>query len=124
MSKFKILSLDGGGVRGYLTAIILSNIERALNQNNKEFVPIGKYFDLIAGTSTGAIIAGFLAIGKCANEIKDIYEKNIKEIFSDEMKRFKFNIFKSQYKKDNLTKMANEYFQNKTFSKDDLITNY
>ena len=123
MKRFKILSLDGGGVRGYLTTIILSNIEIVLNRNKKEFLSLGKYFDLIAGTSTGAIIAGLLAIGKSAREIKQIYEENIKEIFSDDMKNFKLNFFKSQYKKDNLEKMAEQYFKDKTFSKKDLITN-
>jgi len=125
MQYLRNLSLDGGGVRGYLTTIILSNIEIALNKDKDkdESKPLGKYFDLIAGTSTGAIIAGLLARGKYAVEIKEIYEENIKEIFSDEMKNFKFNIYKSQYKKDNLEKMANKYFEEKTFSKDDLITN-
>lgn len=123
MKKFKILSLDGGGVRGYLTAIILSNIETLLNKSKKDPITLGKYFDLIAGTSTGAIIAGLLAIGKSAKEIKQIYEDNIKEIFSDDMRNFKLDIFKSQYKKDNLAKMAKQYFEDKIFSKEDLVTN-
>jgi len=122
MTKFKVLSLDGGGVRGYLSTIILTNIEIALNEDNYTFVPLGKYFDLIAGTSTGAIIAGLLAIGKSAKEIKKIYEENIKEIFSDEMKNF-MPLINSKYKKDNLEKMAEQYFEDKTFSKEDLITN-
>jgi len=123
MKKFKILSLDGGGVRGYLTAIILSNIETLLNKGKKDSITLGEYFDLIVGTSTGAIIAGLLAIGKSAKEIKQIYEDNIKEIFSDDMRNFKLNIFKSQYKKDNLERMAKQYFKDKTFSKKDLVTN-
>ncbi len=127
--NLKILSLDGGGVRGYLTTIILANIEIALNKDNATFVPLGKYFDLIAGTSTGAIIAGLLAIGKSAKDIKEIYEESIKEIFSDEMKNFELNVkgvpfsFNAKYKKDNLEKMAEHYFEDKTFSKEDLITN-
>ena len=129
MKKFKILSLDGGGVRGYLTTIILLNIEKVLNRDKKEYLPLGKYFDLIAGTSTGAIIAGLLAIGKSAKEIKKIYEENIKKIFSDKMKNFNINIKgipiygRAKYKKDNLEEMAKKYFGDKTFSKKDLVTN-
>jgi patatin-like phospholipase/acyl hydrolase len=123
MKNLKVLSLDGGGVRGYLTISILANIEIILNQDTKEYTPLGKYFDLIAGTSTGAIIAGLLAIGKSAVEVKDIYEKDMQEIFSDEMKNSKYNVFKSKYKKDNLIKKANEYFGDKTFKRDDLVVN-
>ena len=39
--KFKILSLDGGGVRGYLSAMILANIERYLNKKDNKNLPIG-----------------------------------------------------------------------------------
>lgn len=61
-SKIKALSLDGGGARGYLTVLILANIEKYINHGKSEYKPVGKYFDLIAGTSTGVIIAGLLAI--------------------------------------------------------------
>src|ERR1700685_3528229 len=47
----KILSIDGGGIRGIIPAIILSHIEKLLQK------PIAKLFDLIAGTSTGGILA-------------------------------------------------------------------
>ena len=78
--KFRILSLDGGGVRGYLTVMILENIEKQLNAKDGSDKPLGEYFDLIAGTSTGAIIGGLLAIGKKASEVRKIYENDIKEI--------------------------------------------
>ncbi|MCB4763520.1 MAG: patatin-like phospholipase family protein, partial [Sulfurovum sp.] len=64
--KFKILTLDGGGVRGYLSANILVKMEKILNEKNGENINIGQRFDLIAGTSTGAIIAGLLAQGVSA----------------------------------------------------------
>jgi len=119
--KFKILSLDGGGVRGYLTTLILENIEKQLNHQDKTQKPLGEYFDLIAGTSTGAIIGGLLAIGKSAKEVRAIYEKDIKEIFSNDMKREgKDLFFKAKYKKDNLKIKASEYFGEKTFN--DVIT--
>ena len=119
--KFRILSLDGGGVKGYLTTLILENVEKQLNYQDKTKKPLGEYFDLIAGTSTGAIIGGLLAIGKSAKEIRVIYEQDIKEIFSEEMKRKGIDLFlKSKYKKDNLRIKASEYFGDKTF--DDVDT--
>lgn len=112
----KILSLDGGGVRGYLTAMILENIEKQLNNRDDSNRPLGEYFDLIAGTSTGAIIGGLLSIGKSAKDVKNIYENDIKEIFSSEMKRAKIKtFFYTKYKKDKLKEKANEYFQDLTF---------
>ena len=48
--SFKILSLEGGGVRGAFGAACLAEFERLLKR------PLAEYFDLIAGTSTGAII--------------------------------------------------------------------
>lgn len=128
MKNLKVLSLDGGGVRGYLTVCILANIEKYLNKGKSEYIHLGKYFDLIAGTSTGAIIAGLLAVGKSAVKVKEIYEKDMQEIFSDEMKNFEFNIkglplsFSSKYKKTNLEAKAKEYFKDKTFKRNDLVT--
>ena len=54
---FKILSIDGGGIRGIFSAHILKRIEDEYNIKLKD------HFDLIAGTSTGAIIAGSVAWG-------------------------------------------------------------
>ena len=51
MSTIKILSIDGGGIRGIIPAIILSRIEE------KTLKPIAELFDLIAGTSTGGLLA-------------------------------------------------------------------
>ena len=71
----KILSLDGGGIRGALSLGYLKRIEDILKArfpDNPGF-RLSDYFDLIGGTSTGAIIAGCLAIGKSVDEIKDLY---------------------------------------------------
>lgn len=84
----KILTLDGGGVRGFLTACILENIEKILNTKDESKKSLSEYFNLIAGTSTGAIIAGLLAIGKRADDIKALYQKDIPEIFSKKQKDF------------------------------------
>src|SRR5216684_6483530 len=66
---FRILSIDGGGICGILPASILAEFEtRFLNGGS-----VAHYFDMIAGTSTGGIIALGLGHGKTAREIRDIY---------------------------------------------------
>ena len=73
----RILALDGGGVRGLITLGILQRIEDQLKQRspNPEAFRLCQYFDLIAGTSTGSIIATGLALGWSVAEIKAFYEK-------------------------------------------------
>jgi predicted acylesterase/phospholipase RssA len=71
----RILALDGGGLRGILTLGILERIENELRERhgNDPGFRLCHYFDLIAGTSTGAIIAAALAIGMTVSEITDKY---------------------------------------------------
>lgn len=66
---FRILSIDGGGILGLLPCLILAEIEDRFLGGE----PIGLYFDLIAGTSTGGIIAMGLAQGKTARSISSLY---------------------------------------------------
>lgn len=84
MKKFRILSIDGGGLRGVVPLTILKKVEELTGK------PIWESFDLIAGTSTGGLIAGALTIPKAINvreakysinEILDIYLKRGQEIF-------------------------------------------
>lgn len=63
----KMLALDGGGIRGVLTLSILKAIETQLKQ------PLWQYFDYVAGTSTGAIIAAGLARGMSVDELITFY---------------------------------------------------
>ncbi|WP_366558401.1 patatin-like phospholipase family protein [Okeania sp. SIO3B5] len=58
---FRILCLDGGGIRGVMPARILEKIEEQLGGRLKD------HFDLIAGTSTGSILAVGIALGKSPN---------------------------------------------------------
>lgn len=70
----RILALDGGGIRGTLTLGFLERIEALLRaRHRRPELRLCDYFDLIGGTSTGAIIAGALAIGMEASEIKRTY---------------------------------------------------
>lgn len=81
----KILSLDGGGIRGALTLGYLKKIEDILKAKHpdKPNFRMSDYFDLIGGTSTGAIIASLLAIGKTVDEIHDLYMDLGDKIFGE-----------------------------------------
>lgn len=72
---YRILSLDGGGIRGIMTAVILSEVERQLNK------PLNQHFDLIAGTSTGSILAAAIATGRKSEEIVQLYQRKGRRIF-------------------------------------------
>lgn len=71
----RILALDGGGVRGAITVAFLERIEEIFSKHYGKDVRLGDHFDLVGGTSTGAIIAGALALGYRAAEVKDFYTK-------------------------------------------------
>lgn len=71
----RILALDGGGVRGALTISFLERLEAVLEQRHGRHVRLCDYFDLIGGTSTGAIIACALALGYSAADVRELYMK-------------------------------------------------
>ncbi|WDA39612.1 CBASS cGAMP-activated phospholipase [Erythrobacter sp. BLCC-B19] len=74
---FKILALDGGGIKGLFTAHLLRHCE----QNLAKGKPLADYFDMIAGTSTGGIIALGLGLGRTTEEIVSFYETDGRRIF-------------------------------------------
>jgi len=77
----KILSIDGGGIKGVFPAAFLAEIEEKLGK------PIIDYFDLIVGTSTGGIIALGLGLGFSPREILSMYEDNAEKIFPPKKKQ-------------------------------------
>lgn len=84
-----ILSLDGGGIRGIVTATLLERLEQKLKAKEPD-KSLRDYFDIIAGTSTGSIIACGVARGYTASRIRQIYKERGIEIFP----RF-WQVFKS-----------------------------
>lgn len=74
--KFKILSIDGGGIKGIFPAKFLASLEEEIGEGQTH-----KHFDLICGTSTGGIIALALSLGIPAKEILKLYQDNAKTIF-------------------------------------------
>lgn len=78
MAKYRILSFDGGGIRGLVSAILLQRIGEALESDSWLFKA-----DLLAGTSTGALLALGLAKGLSPAGLRALYEERGKEIFDD-----------------------------------------
>ncbi len=76
MARFQILSLIGGGIRGAFVTSYLKELEEKLGR------PIAESFDLIAGTSTGGIIASGLASGLSAAKMHDFYVRYGARIFT------------------------------------------
>ena len=74
---FKVLSIDGGGIKGLYSATVLKHFEERFG------APLYKHFDLICGTSTGGLIALALSLGKSSAEIADFYAKRGAQIFPD-----------------------------------------
>jgi patatin-like phospholipase/acyl hydrolase len=101
---FRILSLDGGGLKGLFTAKFLSDIETDLG------VRIGDYFDLITGTSTGAIIALGIAFQLPASEILRFYREKGPIIFDAPG----FGIIKTRYSSEPLQQALLEVLGERT----------
>ncbi len=123
----RILSLDGGGIRGALSLGYLEAIETMLRRryNNNSLV-LSDYFDMIGGTSTGAILATLLSLGKEVEEIKQIYFGLGKKIFTKRQKFFNWWYFKylltSEYDHTYLEKELADYLGDKTLGSEDLKT--
>lgn len=82
MKKITILSLDGGGIRGITTCIILRYIEEQLKIQDNQDAKLGDYFDLVAGSSTGAIIASIILYPNEYRKAKYSIQKGL-ELYSE-----------------------------------------
>ncbi len=102
----RLLALDGGGVRGMITLEILARMEQVLGAGNDSFV-LADYFDYIAGTSTGAIIAAALSLGYRVQEIQKLYRDLAPKIFD---KRFFPAQIRSLYKDRSLSRQLEGFF--------------
>ncbi|MDT8861071.1 CBASS cGAMP-activated phospholipase [Alkalihalobacillus sp. MEB130] len=103
----KILCLDGGGIRGVFEVAIL----KALEEEYKR--PISQYFDLIAGTSTGSIIATSVVLEKKMSDLLDSYQKFGKKVFK---RQAKIGLFKSVYSDKELRTYFKKSFGSKTLA--------
>lgn len=106
-TRFQLLSLDGGGLKGIHTAAFLSEFERTTGR------PIHESFDLIAGTSTGGIIALALGLGYRAADVLNFYLDHAERIFPPD--RFDAlgqarQALGSRYKPEALEQILADYF--------------
>ena len=85
MAKFRILSLDGGGIRGVLSARLLKEVETIVKEKTGQ--KLHEYFDLVAGTSTGSILAAGIACQKNADDIIQLYKNEGENIFLTKVRR-------------------------------------
>jgi uncharacterized protein len=93
----RILALDGGGLRGILTLGILRQVETVLRERHASgpSFRLCHYFDLMAGTSTGAIIAAALALGMSVEEVIGHYQQLGREVFCRDW--FRRGIIRARY---------------------------
>lgn len=98
----RVLTLDGGGAKGFYTLGVLSQLEALLGRE-----PLCGKFDLIYGTSTGAIIAALLALGKSVTEIRALYQAHVPRIMGAKL---------ASTRTRELEALACSVFKNATFS--------
>lgn len=118
----RILALDGGGIRGALTLGYLKKVEDILRERaggDPEF-RLCDYFDLIAGTSTGSIIAAGLALGFSVQKLQEIYQALADEVFKTSF--FRRGVFSAKFPKEPLLKALTEYYGEATLGSSDLKT--
>jgi len=97
---FRVLSLDGGGAKGFYTLGVLKEIEGMLG------CPLYKRFDLVFGTSTGAIIAALIALGYEVDQIHALYKEYVPTIMKTKSRASKSQALKN---------LADKIFENKKF---------
>lgn len=107
---FRILSLDGGGIRGLFIARFLANLEAQLKRDGNLATSLYQHFDLICGTSTGGIIALALALGMPAQELVDLYAHHATDIFGSGRSFFS-RLGTAQYPNQKLEALLKAKFQ-------------
>lgn len=98
----RILSLDGGGAKGFYTIGVLEELEALLGRRR-----LYECFDLIYGTSTGAIIAALLALGDDVASIHSHYKKHVPDVMGKHS---------PEAKSEALKRLAEEVFKGASFS--------
>lgn len=115
---FRILSLDGGGIWGIVSSTMLVTLEKLIGQ------PLNEYFDLIAGTSTGSIVACGLSNGNSPQQLVNLYAENGKTIFPYTSLfspqrlpvAFQYGLLGPKYSSQGLQRVLRSQFGNKKIS--------
>jgi len=136
----KLLALDGGGVRGAVTVAFLERIEEIICAETRGALPapgapppppelkplppgkirLGDWFDLVGGTSTGAIISGAIALGHTTAEIKDFYLHLAPRVFKSAPWRIPF--LQAKFDARALAAEIKGIIKDRTLDSPDLIT--
>jgi len=122
---FKILCVDGGGIKGLYSLYVLQEFEKNLCQQGST---LSDYFDMICGTSTGGLIALGIACGYPTGDIIKLYENNANMIFPNDQNKSWLGkkiaticngwkqLTGSKYGSEVLTKVADGFFEKKTMN--------
>jgi len=97
----RVLTLDGGGAKGFYTLGVLKEVEAMIG------CPLYQKFDLVFGTSTGAIIASLIALGHSVDSILELYRKHVPTVMSQKT---------APARSAALKKLASEVFGDAAFS--------
>lgn len=116
----RILALDGGGVRGILSIAFLERLEAVLAEVEGRPVRLCDWFDMIGGTSTGAIIATALALGYRATEIRDFYRVLAPRVFR--RSRLRVLGLQSKFDSRHLAEELGRVLDQRTLDSEDLVT--
>jgi patatin-like phospholipase/acyl hydrolase len=108
--RFQVLSLDGGGFKGMFPAVLLACLEADLG------VSVVEHFDLVAGTSTGGIIALGLGAGLSPADIVDFYVQQGPAIFAHPKFRALRRLTRSQYRVRPLRRALQDVFEERTLA--------
>lgn len=117
LKNFKILSIDGGGIKGLYSATVLALLEEEFCQKTGKH--ISDYFDMICGTSTGGLIALALSVKTPAIEIANFYRQNGKEIFPNHnsiLSKIKQYFWRGTYKNSVLKSKIETVVMDKTMA--------
>lgn len=119
----RILGLDGGGTRGIISIAFLERIEKLLRESTGDRdVRLCDYFDLIGGTSTGAIIGSALALGMTTREVKDLYFDLAPKIFVSSMWRIRY--LRPRFDAAALSRELKQIIGDRALDTADLLTGY
>lgn len=121
----RVLALDGGGVRGIMSIAVLERIETLLRERHGGHPDfrLCDYYDLIGGTSTGAILASALACKRfSASEIKDFYNEMAKDVFKGSF--FRQGLWHAKFDGQNLLKILKDFYGDTTLGSADIATGF
>ena len=118
----RILALSGGGVRGALTVAFLKRLEEILDARHGFEVRLGDHFDLIGGTSTGALIAGALALGYRVDQIKTFYTEHAELAFQP--RHWQLPVLQSKFDSHGLREQIASVIGERELGTPDLITGF